>query len=111
MNGKHFHTWECYREWILQLKNNLQRTYLNIGFLICSNEKPDLSIFSGMPVHFNLHTRIITDIQALALCDYLIGPPSSFGTWVSWFGSVPRLVLRKDSIIKSLDQFSIAETC
>ena len=43
------------------------------------------------------------DLHTLILCDYIIGPPSSFGTWISWYGNVPRLIINKDTKIDNLE--------
>jgi len=49
--------------------------------------------------------------MAISLCDYLMGPPSSFGTWDSWHGDVPRLVVYNNTEITSLEQFEVCSTC
>jgi hypothetical protein len=37
----------------------------------------------------------IADMYALSRCDAIIGPKSTFSAWSSFFGSVPRYVMRK----------------
>jgi hypothetical protein len=39
------------------------------------------------PGHF------IEDLYALASCDYIIGPPSTFSQWASFYGNVPRYMV------------------
>ena len=43
----------------------------------------------------------------MTLCDYNIGPPSSFGTWISWYGNVPRLIINKDTKIDNLENLAL----
>jgi hypothetical protein len=83
----------------------------NVGFLLCSDDNATPSVFADLPVHFMGKKSVMTDLHALSLCDYNIGPPSSFGTWLSWYGRVPRLHLVKELKIRSLDQFSICTGC
>ena len=79
--------------------------------MFCSDEEPDQSVYSGLPVHFMEKSTMMTDLHILSLCDYSFGPPSSFGTWSSWFGKVPRLVINKLTEIKTLNQFKVSTTC
>ena len=34
----------------------------------------------------------IGDLYSLAACDYIIGPPSTYTQWASFYGQVPRFV-------------------
>ena len=112
LGGIHFHSWDSYREWIIQTKNLMETTGKGkIGFLLCSDEKPDYSIFGDLHVSFGDSKSVASDLCSLSLCDYNIGPPSSFGTWLSWHGQVPRLQIGRDTIIESIDQFSICSEC
>jgi hypothetical protein len=59
-----------------------------VGFLVCSNERQDPAVFNGHrhtpgPGHF------VDDMYALAACDYIIGPPSTYTLWASFYGGAP----------------------
>jgi hypothetical protein len=82
-----------------------------VGFLLCPDDNPTPSSFADLPVHFMEKNSAVSDLHALALCDYNPGPPSSFGTWVSWYGKVPRLQVEKGLEIQSMDQFGISSHC
>ena len=58
------------------------------AFLLCSNEPQDAEAFARFSVTFGAGD-LIEDLYALAACDYLIGPPSTFTVWASFYGSVP----------------------
>ena len=88
-----------------------KQTDQSVGFLLCSDENPSSDIFTSLPVYIVREAEVIFDLHSLSLCDYNIGPPSSFSTWVSWYGNVPRLVVQKDTKVFSLDQFKTSETC
>ena len=65
-----------------------------ICFFVVSNEPMntrvyaerglDVSVVSGTPVE---------DIVLLASCDYIVGPPSTFSYFASYYGNVPRAVI------------------
>ena len=59
-----------------------------VGFLICSNAPQSPEVFADFkhtagPGHF------VEDMYALAACDYLMGPPSTYTLWASFYGNVP----------------------
>ena len=112
LGGINFHSWATYCEWIRSTKKLLEKNSKGkVGFLLCSDDNPDSVIFKDLPVYFGNSKSVMTDLHSLSLCDYNIGPPSSFGTWLSWYGKVPRLVIQKDLQIKSISQFVTASHC
>lgn len=58
------------------------------AFLVCSNERLDPALFEGLPVTFG-PGHLIEDLYAFARCDYLVGPPSTYTLWASFYGRVP----------------------
>ena len=62
-----------------------------------------LQFHQNKSIHFSLSNEFMVDIHLLSFCDYNLGPPSSFGTWISWFGKVPRIVVYKNAEITSLE--------
>jgi hypothetical protein len=60
----------------------------NIAFLICSDRKQNEKDFAGFNVHFG-NDHVVEDMYAFARCDYLLGPPSTYTMWASFYGSVP----------------------
>ena len=110
--GRHYHSWKDYKKWIIQIISIFKcEGCSNIGFLLCSNEAPNKEIFEDLPMYFSDENSMMTDMHMLSLCDFIIGPPSSFSTWVSWHGKVKRLIISKDYVISSSDQFSIPKYC
>jgi hypothetical protein len=65
------------------------------GFLICSDAPVDLANFAGLPVRLGPGHRIL-DLYALASCDWIFGPYSTFSAWASWVGKVPRFQAMDD---------------
>ncbi len=74
----------------------------NIKFLICSNEILEETLFmkSGLNFVFGLNEQI-KDIYSFAKCDYLVGPPSTYTGWASFYGDVPLFYL--ENIDKPID--------
>jgi hypothetical protein len=64
-----------------------------VGFLLCSNGDIDETAFAGVRA-FPGTGHFIEDLYALARCDYLIGPPSTFSAWASFYGDVPLQYIR-----------------
>lgn len=102
--GVHFHSWERYHEWLKQLDELLRENHRHPGYLVCSDEMPPTNAFADLPVA-TAKRPVMTDLYALATCDYLLGPPSSFGTWASFHGAVPRMCLYPDTQIDTLSSF------
>ena len=66
-----------------ELYNNLQVVYL-----VCSNEEVTTSQFHDLSVKVSGGDPI-EDLYALARCDFIIGPPSTFTQWASFYGQKP----------------------
>ncbi|MDX6477008.1 MAG: hypothetical protein QOH95_2519 [Gaiellaceae bacterium] len=64
----------------------------DVSFLVCSDEPVDPDTFPGVQVTPGPGSPIV-DLQALSLCDYIVGPPSTFSAWASFMGDVPRYEL------------------
>ncbi len=61
-------------------------------FYLCSDQAVDLSLFAGLPVHHEISV-LEDDFVALSNCHYIVGPPSTFGTWSAFIGGAKRLIL------------------
>jgi len=95
LEGKFFYGLDAYAAW-LKAANQLWPGK-KVGFLICSNESvDDLIRLPGLSASAGPGAPI-TDLYALAACDFLIGPPSTFTLWASYYGSAPlHMLMEKD---------------
>lgn len=59
-----------------------------VSFLLCSNEARDPREFPGLSVGFGPGSPV-GDLYALAKCDYILGPLSTFSQWASFYGNKP----------------------
>jgi hypothetical protein len=89
-NGRYFYESEQYVK-VMELAQALF-PHKKVTFLICSNEKQSDYFQQFSYVYGNNH--IIEDMYALAECDYIIGPPSSYTMWASFYGDKPLYMIR-----------------
>ncbi len=88
LDGKYYFPDNVYAQVIEQLRSLFTENEGSVRFLICSNE-PFNSSSSQNDTFFIKDADAITDLYALSRCDYIVGPPSSFSQWASFFGNVP----------------------
>jgi len=99
-NGRFFYNFEQYAHWMRQI----QERYADrgrVGFLICSDEQFTLHPFRDlnvMPAWDFEEARPLRDNAALARCDLLVAPPSTFALWAAFSGSIPMLVIADASV-------------
>jgi hypothetical protein len=78
-----------------------------VSYLICSDWPQDPGLFSRFDVTFGTGD-LVEDMYAFARCDYLIGPPSTFTMWASFYGDVPLNVIRSREQRLSMEDFSLS---
>ncbi len=87
--GKWYYTPKQYYEKIKEVAALGIFSNKKIAFVICTNEKnisfPD---FENVSI-FNEERHFIEDLYLLAKCDYIMGPPSTFSIWASFYGGKP----------------------
>jgi len=95
LGGKYFYGLDAYAEWLKAAPALWPDK--KVGFLICSNENVDeLLRLPRVNASAGLGAPI-TDLYALAACDFLIGPPSTFTLWASFYGGAPlHMLLEKN---------------
>jgi len=68
-----------------------------VMFLICSDAQQNGDNFKGFHYYISMG-KAIEDLYLLSMCDYIVGPPSSFSRWASFYGNVPLgLLLSKNT--------------
>jgi hypothetical protein len=107
--GKYYFNDDIYIDKIQQLKNHFNSIGKKVIFLICSNEPiQDLS-FSKYNIKLGTN-NLIEDLYSLARCNYLIGPPSTFSMWASFYGKVPLLHIETSSQSIKPEDFLIVKS-
>jgi hypothetical protein len=107
-NGKYYY---AYSEYIDIMERIMEENLdFSIAFILCSDEPIPYSAF---PVSCKILERTesspTTDLKVLSLCDYIIGPPSTFSQWASFTGNVPLRIIEDLSVNLNFDSFKVIE--
>ena len=102
--GKYFYSLTEYFDKMKELQLSLSDR--KVKFIICSNEEIDLSLFDGLDV-IKGPGHIVEDMYVLAMCDYIMGPPSTYTLWASFYGGKPLCRLKLIDKKLTLKDFEI----
>ena len=88
-NGIWYYTDEEYIHWMENLSKDR-----NVKFFLASNEEiaTEKYIKAGLNI-CQLEGNGAQDLCSLSMCDFIMGPPSTFSWWASMYGEKPRLIL------------------
>lgn len=106
-NGAYFYDDSIYRNYMGYIEGQL--TGKKVGFFISTNSAIDYNVFKNLQVHQLENAKGIEDVYALSLCDYIMGPPSTFSMWASFYGSVPLKILENANEQFVINDFSIIQ--
>lgn len=100
--GRYFYKTEQY----LEVMNSAVKLFetKQVKFLITSNIHQEPSLFDDFNCVF-AKGHLIEDMYALAECDYIVGPPSSYSMWASFYGEKPLYTIRDLSQTINLKDF------
>lgn len=103
--GRYYYEDDVYKRFMHAITDALPGR--RIRFLVASNAPINQAAFPGLDVVQTPGT-VAGDLYSLATADYLVGPPSTFTIWASYYGNVPmRFLLTHDQPIK-LKEFKVA---
>ncbi len=103
-DGKYFYPDEVYLANMETIEREVAAQGKSCCFFICSNEAVNKDIFAHL--NTNIEQRhFIVDLYSLAECDYIIGPPSTFGYWASFYGNKPLYFIENANENISLNAF------
>jgi hypothetical protein len=105
-DGQYFFPTERYVAWMRELAEQFPGR--KVAFFVCSNEARNPSEFPQLTVGFGPGYPI-ADLYALAECDYLLGPLSTFTQWASFYGNTPLCHLRGKDARVELSQFQVSD--
>jgi hypothetical protein len=86
LNGKYYYSVPQYTRAMRDIRRQLPDR--RVAFLVCSNTEIDRGEFGDLQVHMG-GGHVLEDLYALASADLLIGPPSTYTGWASFYGEVP----------------------
>lgn len=84
-SGKYYYEDEKYVTILYQIEKLFSE---EICFLICSDQKIDLVKFKQFDIKICAGSAV-EDLYSLANCDYIVGPPSTYSAWASFYGLKP----------------------
>ena len=90
MNGRYFFRIADYAAVMRRIRE--QSSGCRVSFLVCSDGPLAREDFGDLPVVFG-SGKMLEDLYSLAEADLLVGPPSTFTGWASFYGKVPLIVL------------------
>jgi hypothetical protein len=79
-DGKYFYTSKQYANFLSSLRNSF--TNKKIGFFIATDEDQDEKIYTEIDCIIRVGYPL-ENLYSLSLCDFLVGPPSSYIGWAS----------------------------
>ncbi len=104
LGGKYFFDPENYVQWMREAVSLWPSK--RVSFLVCSNEPVD-SILNAQGLEaLSGPGSAVADLYALAACDYIMGPPSTFTLWASYYGGVPLHMLESKDARLALESFT-----
>lgn len=105
-DGKYYYDAPVIRSLMQQMSQALQGC--NLRFLLVSNQPVDRSNYDGFDIAIGLGDPA-GDLFSLAACDYIMGPPSTFTVWASFFGDVPLYEISDPLKPLRLEYFRVCE--
>lgn len=104
-NGKYFYDDAMFASIMRQVAMVLPHRPMR--FLLVSNEPIKLEAFADFDFVEGLGDSI-GDLYSLAACDYIVGPPSTYSIWASWYGEVPFCHIEDLTAAVNLGDFRVA---
>lgn len=100
-NGRYFYPLSIYRN---AIKNIEQQLPGNTRFLLCSDAPVDLSQFKDLNTVLSTN-HPLEDNYALAACDLIVGPPSTYTHWASYYGGTPLGIIKSEHDTMHISDF------
>jgi hypothetical protein len=108
LGGKYFYPLAAYVSWMKQMQGLFSGK--SIKFLVFSDEEQDTALFAAAGLTFFFRSgHPIENLYALAECNFIITPPSTYGQWASFYGKTPFCFLEEVDQVLSADSFSICQ--
>lgn len=92
LNGKWFYTDEEYAGMMQQIADKYKDLGKTCAFFICSNQDINPEAYKNLNIIYKSR-HFIVDLYALAACDAIIGPPSTYSQWAAYYGNKPLTML------------------
>jgi len=104
--GQCFFSIAQYANWMRELAEQFPAR--KVAFLVCGDEPREAREFPQLSIGLGPGSAM-GDLYALAQCDYLLGPLSTFSQWASFYGGKPLFHLRDSTARVERDKFSVSD--
>jgi hypothetical protein len=104
--GQYCFSDHVYRDAMQQIASIFSARGRKTVFLLCSDERLNLAAFSPL-VTISAAGHMVEDLYALAGCDYIVGPPSTYSMWGSFYGEVPLFHLTGGVERLAIEKFTV----
>jgi len=104
--GKSFFPASQYAVWMKDLAEQFPGG--KAAFFACSDEPRHEHEFPGLRVGIGAGSAV-GDMCALAKCDYILGPLSTFSMWASFYGNKPLFIIRDDKARIERNEFRVSD--
>jgi hypothetical protein len=105
VGGKFFFPVARYAAWMAELAAQFPNR--KVAFFVCSDEPRSAGEFPGLTVGLGTGSPV-SDIYALARCDYIFGTKSTFSQWASFYGEKPLLQISGQDAAAKLENFRVS---
>lgn len=108
-NGQYYFSEEIYYKFMQAILRKLNKK--DVYFYIATNGNVNLNVFQDINCFRIDNSSATEDLYALSKCDYIIGPLSSYSTWISLVYNIPMYCIENKEEYKtlSIEQFSVAK--
>lgn len=104
LGGRFFFSIDTY---VSVMEQILQLFPRDVRFLVASDTDQDWKRLGHLPCT-RCHGHALIDLFALAGCDYVCGPPSSFSLWASFYGDTPLCMIMSPEQVVTREDFRVA---
>jgi hypothetical protein len=105
-NGKYFYSFEQYEKLMQQAKCLFPQR--KITFLLCTNSTEPIPAFEKLDIIKGTNMEV-EDLYSFTKCNYILGPPSTFSMWASFYGNVPLYQVHDPNAPFTLEHFKIVK--
>jgi Glycosyl transferase family 11 len=102
--GQHFFTITQYWKIMQSLQDLFEPQ--RVSYIVSSDAEWTSNDFPGLNVIFADREPIVA-LHSLSLCDYLVGPKSSFNRWASFYGNVPLYTIQDPKSVITRTDFRV----
>lgn len=90
LQSKYFYDFSVYRSCI----SNVNHNFSNAVYVLFSDEEIPEDMYDHSLNFYKIKdSSEINDLLFLSMCDYIIGPPSTYSGWASFYGNVPKYTI------------------